>query len=70
MTEKEIDRRLSDLRKVGHDSSGWNTLYRDPATGDFWEVTFPHSEMHGGGPRRLDAISIANARAKYPALVD
>ena len=65
MTEQEIDKRLSALQKVGHDSSGWETLYRDPATGDLWEVTYPYSEMHGGGPRRLQAISLADARAKY-----
>jgi hypothetical protein len=65
MTEQEIDKRLSALWKVGHDISGWETLYRDPATGDLWEVTYPHSEMHGGGLRRLQAISLADARAKY-----
>ena len=69
LTEKEIDQHISTLHKVGHDSSGWNTLYRDPVTNDFWEVMYPHGEMHGGGPRMLRPILIADARAKYPGLL-
>jgi len=69
MTEEEIDRRLAALEKVGHDIGGWDKLYRDPATGALWQLTYPHSEMHGGGPRHLAAISIADARGKYPGSV-
>jgi hypothetical protein len=69
MTEEEINRRLAVFQKVCPDTNGWDTLYRDPTTGELWEVTYPHSEMHGGGPRHLVAISIAAAGAKYPALI-
>jgi Immunity protein 27 len=68
-SEAVIDGAISRLEKRGHDSSGWNTLYRDPRTNEFWEVTYPHGEMHGGGPRKLSQMSLEEVRAKYPALV-
>jgi hypothetical protein len=65
MTEQEITNALSRLRKITHDSSGWNTLYRNDASGELWEVTHPRSEMHGGGPRELRRASSENATATY-----
>jgi hypothetical protein len=50
--------------------SGWDELYRDPATGQLWELTWPQSELQGGGPPRLTRISTADARGKYGALAD
>lgn len=47
------------------ESGGWETLYRNPSDGRFWERTYPQSEMHGGGPMRLINISAADAVAKY-----
>jgi Immunity protein 27 len=47
------------------ETGAWETLYRDPSDGRFWELTYPQSEMHGGGPTRLTNISTANAAAKY-----
>jgi hypothetical protein len=53
------------LEPLASDSSGWETLFRDPGDGRLWEQTFPHSEMHGGGPPRLQVISENGAAAKY-----
>jgi len=50
--------------------SGWDELYRDPITGKLWELTWPQSELHGGGPPRLTQIGAAEARGKYGALAD
>jgi hypothetical protein len=47
---------------------GWETLYRDPEDGRYWELTYPQGEMHGGGPPRLKYLPIAEAKAKYPVL--
>ena len=44
---------------------GWETLYRDPSDGRFWELTYPRGEMHGGGPRQLIQISVSEAEVKY-----
>jgi hypothetical protein len=53
------------LQKIATDWSGWETLYRDPQDGRYWEHTYPQSEMHGGGPPRLTNISFDEAKAKY-----
>jgi hypothetical protein len=48
------------------ESGGWNTLYRDPDDGRLWELTYPQSGMHGGGPMRLTQIAADLAVSKYP----
>lgn len=52
------------LKKVA--GGGWETLYVDPNDGRYWELTYPHGEMHGGGPPRLALLETEQARAKYP----
>ena len=56
------------LQRIGVDASGWDCLYRDPADGCYWERTYPKSDMHGGGPPKLQHISIDVAELKYPQL--
>jgi hypothetical protein len=53
------------LVRIGSDLSGWDTLFRDPADGRLWELSFPNSESHGGGPRRLACIDGDTATRKY-----
>jgi len=43
------------LEKIA--STNWETLFRDPEGGRYWERTYPRSEMHGGGPAKLTCIS-------------
>jgi hypothetical protein len=50
---------------VSPESGGWEILYHDPIDGRYWELTYPHSEMHGGGPKRLTNLSAIAADAKY-----
>ncbi len=45
------------LQPIAKDLSGWETLYRDPRDCRLWELTYPQSGMHGGGPRRLQVLS-------------
>ena len=61
---------VNHLVQISSDSSGWDDLYRDPDDGRLWELTWPQSEMHGGGPPRLTCIPVDAARAKYGAIVD
>jgi len=58
------------LVQLGGDSSGWYELYRDPNDGRLWELCWPQSEMHGGGPPRLSCLTIEAARSKYGDVVD
>jgi len=53
------------LERIANDSSGWETLYRDPRDGRLWELTDPQSGSQGGGPRHLHVLSRDEATAKY-----
>lgn len=53
------------LHEVARDESGWDVLYIDSADGRFWELTYPDSESHGGGPPRLAWLSRDQAKEKY-----
>jgi hypothetical protein len=55
------------LKKPGKDRRGWETLFRDPRDGRYWERTYPNSSWHGGGPPALISLTEAQARAKYPS---
>jgi len=73
-SEDETCKRVTKLVKeylvrLGDDPSGWDTLYRDPKDGRLWELTYPHSEMHGGGPPELRHLSKDEAARKYGAVV-
>jgi hypothetical protein len=53
------------LQELGKDASGWDTLYRDPIDGRLWELVYPESGLHGGGPPQLRWLTIEEARQKY-----
>lgn len=59
----------SHLQEVRRDASGWNTLYRDPSDGRYWELTYPQGELHGGGPPELRCLAADQAEQKYGAPV-
>jgi hypothetical protein len=54
------------LKKTATDTSGWDVLYTDPVDKRLWELTYPQSEMSGGGPPSLTIISMDEAVKKYP----
>jgi len=53
------------LVEVAADESGWNKLYQDPQDKRYWELSYPESEMHGGGPPQLLNISLKQAKSKF-----
>jgi hypothetical protein len=55
------------VRVAGTD---WEALYRDPRDGRLWELRYPQSEMHGGGPPTLRVIDRDRAREKYGTGLD
>lgn len=44
---------------------GWSRLYSDPADGRLWELSYPQSHLHGGGPPTLTAISSEQAAIRF-----
>ena len=53
------------LKTVAHDETGWETLYVEPNGQRFWELAYPRSDLHGGGPPMLRSLSAQEAREKY-----
>lgn len=55
------------LRRVGvsKEFGDWMVLYQDPEDMRYWALTYPQSEMHGGGPPALMNISKEEANSKY-----
>jgi Immunity protein 27 len=53
------------LQLIDSADGGWSRLYLDPEDGRYWELTYPQSAMHGGGPTRLAHISADAAKIKY-----
>jgi hypothetical protein len=49
---------------VDKDSGGWEKLYRDPADGRYWLLTYPHGEMQGGGPPALKQLPLTEGEVK------
>jgi hypothetical protein len=60
----------SDLVRLATRNGGWTVPYRDPSYGRLWEMSYPQSEMHGGGPPLLRVISAAEAANSYGYIQD
>ena len=68
---KTIQRLISEhLRKITHREGGWTTLFEDPSDHTYWELTYPQSELHGGGPPRLAELNSDEIRRLYPGVLD
>ncbi len=65
---KQIDSMITASTFVASRDGGWARLYR-AADGQFWELTYPQGEMHGGGPPRLESFSSDEVRANYPGVI-
>lgn len=51
----EVSKRIetlvsSFLVEVGKDQTGWSKLFQDPDDKRLWELSYPESEIQGGGP--------------------
>lgn len=57
----------NELKEVAssHQWGDWETLFQDPSDGRYWERTYPHGDLQGGGPPQLQVISEDEAKGKY-----
>ena len=46
------------LVEIDEDESGWFKLYKDPDDNSFWELSYPESELHGGGAPLLKRLTL------------
>jgi hypothetical protein len=68
-TCQTIEKLISEgLKQVAEREGGWTVLYRDPHSGDYWELTYPQSEMQGGGPPMLMPLDAEDVQVRYPGL--
>ncbi len=42
----------NELTKIESSSDGWTSLYKG-RNGEIWELSYPNSNWHGGGPPKL-----------------
>lgn len=63
---KRIESLVHDhLVEIATDSSGWSVLYKDPLDNRFWELTYPASESHGGGPPLLRSVDTDIVKQRF-----
>ncbi len=53
------------LLKLAVADGGFSTLYVNQSDSRLWELSYPQSDGHGGGPPRLSQISSEDASLKY-----
>ncbi|SFS08524.1 Immunity protein 27 [Dyella sp. OK004] len=55
----------NELVEVARSEDGWSVLYLDKKDGRYWELNYPDSDQHGGGPPCLEFLSRDAALAKF-----
>jgi len=53
------------LIEIGTDISGWKKLYQDPEDKRYWELTYPESELQGGGAPILKHLLMIDVEKEY-----
>lgn len=65
-TCRRIERLIANsLEEIAVSTEGWEMLYKNPTDGRYWELTYPNSEGHEGGPLKLTVMSPEEAEFKY-----
>lgn len=55
------------LEKITESDDGWSVLYRNKDDGKYWELVYPESGYHGGGPPALILLTDEEVLKKYPS---
>lgn len=64
--ELEIERLLrEELKHFAVSDENWSQLLVDENNNEYWELTHPKAQMHGGGPKMLSHVTKGIARSKY-----
>lgn len=73
MVGDEAEQRIWDavrnhFTRIAEREFGWAVLYLDPSDATYWELSFPQSELQGGGPAKLTRMAADQILILYPAL--
>lgn len=65
-----ISKRIGDLianelTRLAASADGWSVLYQDKHDGRYWELSYPSSELHGGGAPTLTCLGESEAKSQY-----
>lgn len=52
------------FKHVATTDGGWSKLFIDDAA-QYWELSYPKSNQHGGGPPELQRVETNLAKARY-----
>ena len=65
-TARRVDYLIkNELVEVGRSDDGWTVLYLNKKDGRYWELNYPDSDQHGGGPPCLEFLPRDVAAGKY-----
>ncbi|MCL4517493.1 MAG: Imm27 family immunity protein [Firmicutes bacterium] len=56
---------LKKLIKVSDNAREWKTLYKCQDCGEYWELSYPQSELHGGGPPLVCKLKTEELKRKW-----
>ncbi len=54
-----------ELDELARSADGWSILFIDNASSVHWELSYPNSGQHGGGPPMLTQVSFEKVKHKY-----
>lgn len=53
------------MTKISDRDGGWTILYFSPTDQTYWELSYPHGHMHGGGSPKLTSLTDEEASSIY-----
>jgi hypothetical protein len=68
LDDYQAQEKIESLDRLSLNGLAWTILYRDPVTEALWKEWKPWSEMHGGGPSRLEPITRQRALLEFDVL--
>jgi hypothetical protein len=51
--------------KITTDESGWEVLYKEKPSNKYWVLTYPNSEVHGGGEPLVSPLPNEEVKLKF-----
>jgi len=56
---------VKSLIEISNNYKEWKTLYKCRDCGEYWELSYPQSELHGGGPPVVNKLKGADLKKNW-----